>query len=129
MKTATALTLLAIGAILAFAVTANTSVFNLNVAGWVLMATGLVGVLIPRRGYGWVRRRLVLPHGARRRAITVAAGANYPPYVKRNPGTSAMQAGLATVPNIGPDSAAEQTIGMDGPIPADAEVIEEVYDE
>ncbi len=129
MKTATALALLAIGAILAFAVTTNTSVFNLHVAGWVIMATGLVGVLMPRRGYGWVRRRLVLPRGGRRRAISVIEGANYPPYVKRNPGTSAMDAGLATVPNIGPDSAVEQTIPVDGPIPADAEIVEEVYDE
>lgn len=60
MKTATSLTVLAIGAILAFAVTAQPSFFSFHVAGWVLMLTGLAGVAIPRRGYGWLRRRMVL---------------------------------------------------------------------
>ena len=40
MKTATALTVAAIGAILAFAVTAQPSFFNFHAAGWVLMVTG-----------------------------------------------------------------------------------------
>ena len=48
------ITLCAIGAILAFAVTTNTSVFNLHTAGWVLIIIGIVGIAIPRRGYGWV---------------------------------------------------------------------------
>jgi ABC-type transport system involved in cytochrome bd biosynthesis fused ATPase/permease subunit len=60
MKTATALTVIAIGAILAFAVTAQPSFFSFHVAGWVLMLTGIAGAAIPRRGYGWLRRRLVL---------------------------------------------------------------------
>ena len=60
MKTATALTVAAIGAILAFAVTAEPSFFNFHAAGWVLMATGIVGAVVPRRSYGWLRRRLVL---------------------------------------------------------------------
>ena len=41
MKTATALTVAAIGAILAFAVTAEPSFFNFHAAGWVLMLTGI----------------------------------------------------------------------------------------
>ena len=67
MKTATALTVAAIGAILAFAVTAHPSFFNFNVAGWVLMVTGVAGTFVPRRGYGWLRRRLVLNTGGGRR--------------------------------------------------------------
>jgi hypothetical protein len=67
MKTATALTVAAIGAILAFAVTAQPSFFNFNVAGWVLMVTGVAGAFLPRRGYGWLRRRLVLNTGRGRR--------------------------------------------------------------
>jgi hypothetical protein len=67
MKTATALTVAAIGAILAFAVTAHLSFFNFNVAGWVLMVTGVAGAFVPRRGYGWLRRRLVLNSGGGRR--------------------------------------------------------------
>ncbi len=71
MKTATALTVVAIGAILAFAVTAQPSFFSFHVAGWVLMLTGIAGVAIPRRGYGWLRRRLVLNTAGQRRDIDV----------------------------------------------------------
>ena len=60
MRTATALTLVAIGAILAFAVTAEPPGFSFHVAGWVLMLTGLAGAVLPRRGYSWLRRRVVL---------------------------------------------------------------------
>ena len=60
MKTATALTLVAIGAILAFAITAEPPGFSFHVAGWVLMITGVLGAVLPRRGYSWLRRRLVL---------------------------------------------------------------------
>ena len=69
MKTATALTIVAIGAILAFAVTAQPSFFSFHVAGWVLMLTGLAGAAVPRRGYGWLRRRLVLNNGGQRKEI------------------------------------------------------------
>jgi hypothetical protein len=60
MKTATSLALVAIGAILAFAITRSPSFLNLQVVGWVLMLTGAVGAIIPRRGYGWLRRSLVV---------------------------------------------------------------------
>lgn len=60
MKTATSLALIAIGAILAFAITRSPSFLNLQVVGWVLMATGAVGAIIPRRGYGWLRRSMVV---------------------------------------------------------------------
>lgn len=69
MKTATALTVVAIGAILAFAVTAQPSFFSFHVAGWVLMLTGIAGALIPRRSYGWLRRRLVLNTAGQRKEI------------------------------------------------------------
>lgn len=69
MKTATSLTLVAIGAILAFAVTAHPSFFSFNVAGWVLIVIGIVGAVVPRRGYGWLRRRLVLTGTGRRVVI------------------------------------------------------------
>ena len=60
MKTATALTLVAIGAILAFAVTAHLRFLDLQVVGWVLIVTGVVGFFIPRGGYGWLRKRVVV---------------------------------------------------------------------
>lgn len=65
MRTATGIALVAVGAILAFAVTASPSFINLQIAGWVLIVTGVAGLLIPRRGYGWLRRRVVRrPRGA-----------------------------------------------------------------
>jgi hypothetical protein len=59
MKTATGLAIIAVGAILAFAVTAHPSGLNLQAAGWVLIVIGLAGMFVPRRGYGWLRRRVV----------------------------------------------------------------------
>ena len=59
MRTATGLALVAIGAILAFAVTTSPSFLNLQVAGWILILTGVAGLFVPRRGYGWMRRGVV----------------------------------------------------------------------
>ena len=61
MKTGAGLGLIAVGAILAFAVTAHPSGLNLQAAGWVLIVIGLAGMFVPRRGYGWLRRRVVIP--------------------------------------------------------------------
>ncbi|HEX5298858.1 MAG TPA: hypothetical protein VFW50_17890 [Streptosporangiaceae bacterium] len=48
MKTATSLTLVAIGAIIAFAITAHSAFLNLHVTGWVLILTGIAGAIITR---------------------------------------------------------------------------------
>lgn len=104
MKTASSLALIAIGAILAFAVTANTSVFNLHIAGVVIILTGLAGLFIPGKGYGWLRRRVIIPPRARaRRAGAVVEETKFPPYVVRNPGTARRQAGLPDSPFFEPD--------------------------
>jgi uncharacterized protein DUF6458 len=75
MRTAPGLALIAIGAILAFAVTSSPSFLNLQIAGWVIMLTGVAGIVVPRRGYGWMRRQVVVrrprgvdmePRGGRR---------------------------------------------------------------
>ena len=60
MKSATALTLLAFGAIFAFAVKAHPSFLNFQVFGWVLMLTAIAGLVIPRRGRGWLRRTVLV---------------------------------------------------------------------
>ena len=57
MKTATSLTLIAVGAIIAFAITAHLAFLNLQVTGWVLILTGIAGALITRNS--WLRRTLV----------------------------------------------------------------------
>jgi hypothetical protein len=111
MKTATGLILIAIGAILAFAVTTNTSVFNLNVAGYVIMLVGLAGLFIPRRGYASISRRFITrrtrgPGGT----IVETQEADLPPYVVRNPGMSPEEAGLpgAAFPSIPVDPGVQE---------------------
>jgi hypothetical protein len=64
MKTATWLTVLAVGAILAFAVRTSPPGLNINVAGWIIMLTGAAGFLLPRRASGWVRRRVLMRTGS-----------------------------------------------------------------
>jgi hypothetical protein len=64
MKTATWLTLLAVGAILAFAVRTSPPGLNINVVGWIIMLTGAAGFLLSRRASGWVRRRVLMRTGS-----------------------------------------------------------------
>jgi len=66
MKTATALTVLAIGAIFAFAVNAHLRFLNFQVIGWVLIVTAIAGLVIPRRGRGWLRRTVLVKEGPER---------------------------------------------------------------
>jgi hypothetical protein len=138
MKTATGLTLLAIGAILTFAITTNTSVFNLHIAGVVLMLTGLAGLFIPRRSYSWLNQRVV-----RRRTRTWPDGkvvetreTSYPPYVVTNPGSSPGQAGLSDVPSIPPDPIVRAVMTPGGTpegdgtaVSQDTDVIEQLRDD
>jgi len=136
MKTATGLTLLAIGAILTFAVTANLWFFNIHIAGVVIMLTGLAGLFIPRRTYSSLSRRLV-----QRRTRTWRNGqvvqtneTSIPPYVvTTNPATE--QAGLPSGPSIPPDPTvrAVMTPGAGtaepGSAGGDAEMIEQLRDD
>jgi hypothetical protein len=71
MRTATGLTLVAIGAILAFAIRTSPWFLDLQITGWVIMLTGVAGMLIPRRGNGRLRRRTVV---WRPRSTAVAPG-------------------------------------------------------
>jgi hypothetical protein len=114
MKTATALTVIAIGAILAFAVTAQPSFFSFHIAGWVLMVTGLAGVAIPRRGYGWLRRRLVLNNSGQRKEINLRRH-NFPRLL--------VPGGLITEGRDGtPDDVA-------GEVPVESDTIEQYIEE
>ena len=60
MKTATSLTVIAIGAILAFAVTASPGFLNVQVVGWILMATGAIGLTLSRNNREWLRRKVIV---------------------------------------------------------------------
>lgn len=91
MRTATGLALIALGAILAFAVQGHPSWLNIQVVGWVIILTGVAGMFIPRRGYGWLRRRMVLRRGPGGRPIVDRVEEKrYPPYMMLNPGSNAV---------------------------------------
>jgi hypothetical protein len=113
MRTGIALGFICIGAILAFAVTGNTSVFNIHTAGWVIMLVGLVGLFLPRRNRAWLGRRVVV---RRTRSYPSDAGPveeiPVPPYVARNPGTARIEAGLPARPTL----QTERNQGLDDPI-------------
>jgi hypothetical protein len=137
MKTGMGLVLIGIGAILAFAVTTNTSVFNLHTAGYVLMVIGILGLAIPRRGYGWVGRRLTVRQ-TRRRPGGQVEEVTYPTSV-RSPANTRVQAGLPAPGAFGsPEDAHHLGATRDlptepaesmGPRPGETEMVEDVYEE
>ena len=135
MRTGAGLALICVGAILAFAVTAHASVVNVQIVGWILMLTGLFGLFVPRRAYGWLGRRMLVRRtrtwpgagpgtGAGTGAVDRVEEIPVPPYVARNPGTSRARAGLPPTPTLLRD--------RDVP-PADAggdsEAIDDLYDQ
>jgi hypothetical protein len=85
MKTGAGLAFIAVGAILAFAVNGSPGFVNLHTVGWVLMLVGVVGLLLPRRTYGWLGRRVTA-----RRSYPSGRVTQRPvqPYVGLNPGTA-----------------------------------------
>jgi hypothetical protein len=92
MRTASCLTLIAIGAIFTFAVTAHPSFLSLQIAGVVIMATGVAALLIPRRSQqGWLRRRTILRTGPRGPILGRVDETRLPSYVMLNPGASGQQ--------------------------------------
>jgi hypothetical protein len=137
MKTGTGLALIAIGAILAFAVTANTSVFNLHTAGWVLMIVGLIGMAIPMRGYAWAGRRLFVRRTRWRPGSRVQEEVIYPTQINRNPANTRVQAGLPAPGPVGSREASEhiettRDLSADPGRerrPGETEVVEDIYEE
>ncbi|SRR5260370_35833915 len=130
MRTGASLALVTLGAILAFAVTANTSFLNLHTAGYVCIIVGVVGLYLRSRGWGGrqflVRRSRTLP-GA------VAEERDVPRYVKVNPGTAPARAGLPAVPTLADDTPivaddARPRQHVPGPR-ATEQVVDEYYEE
>jgi hypothetical protein len=131
MRTATGLALIAIGAILAFAVTTSPSFLNLQVVGWILILTGVAGMLVPRRGYGWLRRRVVV-----RRPRGAAVEANGEPRRFRNsrwfrqnalPDPRVEETGSPVAEGTVTGSAIERTVP--GPAQPAEETVEEYFEE
>jgi hypothetical protein len=133
MKTGMGLALIGIGAILAFAVTTNTSALNLHTAGWVIMVIGVLGLTLPRRSYGWVGRRLFVRQ-ARWRPGNRIEEITYPTSVNRNPANTRVRAGL---PAAGALSSPEAATRLDParevstsaePRPGETEIVEDIYE-
>ena len=140
MKTAPALALIAAGAILALAVHAHLRFFSFQIAGWVIMLTGIAGLVIPRRGYSWVRRVTHRPRAAagtdrdrglrrvisRHRGGSGAGGAGRMPIgwtFRRRPNPLLVSAPLPAPP---PGEAAGGTAPGPGP---PSETVEEFFEE
>jgi len=118
MKPMPALALIALGAILAFAVRAPGGVISWSSAGWVLILTGIAGVLLPYLlPQRWVQRRVIRRGGAR----SMPVGWTF----RRRPNPS-----LVTVPPAVP--ADEVITTEEAPVATGApaeEVVEEFYEE
>jgi|SRR5271170_2639231 len=148
MRTATSLALVAIGAILTFAVTASPSFLNLQIAGVVIMATGVAGLFLRKPSQGWLRRRTILRRGVGGPVVGHMDETRYPPYVMLNPGAddsgrnghqpgdlTAAEPGLETapIPDLPVDDLAEDLAA--GPASPErpgapvSEVVEEYIDE
>ncbi|OMQ16792.1 hypothetical protein A7K94_0200250 [Modestobacter sp. VKM Ac-2676] len=63
MRLGTSIFLLALGAVLTFAVTAQISGVDLDVVGWILMAVGALGIVVELAVWAPRRRRVVRTDG------------------------------------------------------------------
>ena len=84
---------------------------------WVLIVTGVAGAFIPRRGYGWLRRRLVLnTAGGRRNDVDVR-----PRRFSRLlvPGGLITERRDRVVTNHAAPDASATRLAVAGPVPAD----------
>jgi hypothetical protein len=140
MKTASGLTLIAVGAVLAFAVNGHPWFLNLQVVGWILMIIGVIGMVIPRRGYGWLRRQMVVRRTPEGRPALGVREKRYPPYIMINPAAagvagSTAEAATAQMPEMPTDSEAESWSGADATVVGDRtvvpdkETVEEFFEE
>jgi Domain of unknown function (DUF6458) len=102
MKTATSLTLVAVGAIIAFAITAHISFLNLQVTGWIFILTGVAGAIITRSSRLRLHRT---PKGRPGAAAANGTAQRPPPSQRRVPGRQ---------PPVAPDAT-----------PAEPEIIKE----
>jgi hypothetical protein len=70
MRLGTGIVLIALGAILAFAVNVQLSGLDLQVVGWILMAVGALGVVVELAVWAPRRRRVVHTDGVPARRTT-----------------------------------------------------------
>ncbi|MDA8321017.1 MAG: hypothetical protein M0030_14615 [Actinomycetota bacterium] len=118
MKTASALAVLAIGAILAFAVTAQTPYINIQIVGWVLICTGAVGLFLPRRGRDWLRRSVLIRGPGNYAAARQRRGIGGSGYRR----STTVRDGVAAPGDLGPGDASTEPIPG---VPGGAETVRE----
>jgi hypothetical protein len=102
----------------------------------VLIIIGIIGVAIPRRGYGWIGHRVFTRQTHVRRGARVE-DISYPAYVNRNPANTRVQASLPAAGAVGSTVATEhietnpvtRDLGTEVRPATETEVIEDVYDE
>jgi Domain of unknown function (DUF6458) len=129
MKTGAGLALIAVGAILAFAVNATPSWLNLHTVGWVLMLVGLVGLVLPKRTWGALGRRI------QTRRTYPATRAQPAQYTTR-PASGSLEAGTTPQPTfVDQEDVIDGTTingepqGVRHTVNGQTEVIEDVYEQ
>jgi hypothetical protein len=134
MKTATGLTLIALGAVLAFAVNGHPWFLNLQICGWILMAVGVIGLVVPRRGYGWLRRQMVVRRTPDGRPVIGMRQKRYPPYIMINPAAAGVAGeseakATAQMPEMPTDSPTQSWSESETTVVPDKETVEEFFQE
>jgi hypothetical protein len=139
MRTASCLTLIAVGAIFTFAISASPSFLNLQIAGVIIMLTGVAGLLLPRPSVGWLRRRTVLRRGPRGPVVGSVDEQRLPPYVMLNPAAEPDAPEERQPGDLTSDEVVEETIPSVTDVPpqrrrddvtrAESEVVEEYVEE
>ena len=128
MKTATGLFLIALGAVLAFAVNGHPWFINLQVVGWILMVLGAIGLAMPRRGYGWLRRQMVVKRGPDGRPVAWTRNRASTPYMMLNPAAASHENTAATFDRAEAAGTPVVPVVSEEVVPAE-EVIEEYFPE
>jgi Domain of unknown function (DUF6458) len=128
MKTATGLFLIALGAVLAFAVNGHPWFINLQVVGWILMVLGAIGLVMPRRGYGWLRRQMVIKRGSDGRPVAWTRSRANTPYMMLNPAAASHESTTAAFERA--EAAATPVVpAVSEEFVPDEEIVEEYFPE
>ena len=122
MRTGASLALICLGAILAFAVTGHASFLNVHTAGWVIMLVGVAGLVLPRRTYGWLGRRVLVRRTYRGGPVAQEV---VPPTVVHTPGMWRVTPGVQPEPVVLDDPRADL---IDAAAEGRPEVTEELYE-
>jgi hypothetical protein len=91
MRTAIGLVILAAGAILTFAVSAQVPGINLRLAGAIIMLTGIAELIVPSRAGAWLRGRMPTRGELSEPAADEAEDVAYPAFLLQDPAVLAAE--------------------------------------